>query len=146
MKKIILTILTLIFLVSINNTFAAAPVSGDPNGAPVTGNPTPPRTTTPSQPAQKLQNPLKVNSIEAVILLAVDIAIYIGTAFAILAIIFVGFKFVMAQGNADKITEAKSWFFYIIIGLAILISSKVIVVIVENTLIKSGVVKEGVFR
>lgn len=93
----------------------------------------------------KLQNPLKVNSIQAIIFLAVDIAIYVGVSFAILAIIFVGFKFVLAQGNDTKLTDAKKWFFYIIIGLAILISSKVIVEIVKNTLVKSGVVNESLF-
>ena len=99
-----------------------------------------------NQPAQKLQNPLKVDSIKAVILLAVDIMIYVGIAFAILAIIFVGFKFVMAQGNPDKISEAKEWFLYIIIGLAVLISARVIVDIVQNTLTKSGVVNENLWK
>ncbi len=91
----------------------------------------------------KLQNPLKVDSIEAVILLVVDIMVYVGVSFAILAMIFVGFKFVTAQGKPDEITKAKEWFMWIIIGLAVLISAKVIVEIVKNTLVNSGVVNEG---
>ena len=94
----------------------------------------------------KIGNPLKVNSIKDVIFLAVDLAIWVGTAFAVLAIIFVGFKFVFAQGKEKELSEAKQWFFYIIIGLAILISSKVIVEIVKNTLVDSGVVNQGVFN
>jgi len=93
----------------------------------------------------KLQNPLKVDSIKDIILLTVDIAIFLGTAFAILAIIWVGFKFVVAQGNVTKLTEARNQFLYVIIGLAILLSSKVIVEIVRNTLVDSGVVNEKVF-
>ncbi len=100
------------------------------------------------QPAEstKLQNPLKADNVQQVILLAVNVAIYVGVSFAILAIIFVGFKFVFAQGNEAKLKEAKFWLLYIIIGLAILISAKVIVEIVANTLVKSGVVNEDVFK
>lgn len=95
--------------------------------------------------AATLQNPLKVNSIQDVIFLAVDLSIYVGTSFAVLALIYVGFKFVAAQGNEKELIAAKQWLFYIVIGLAILISSKVIVVIVKNTLINSGVVDSKVF-
>lgn len=124
-------------------TTYAQQVTTDPSGAQVSTDPTPPRNTQSGD--SKLQNPLNVDSIEALLLLIVDIAIYIGTAFAILAIIFVGFKFVMAQGKPEKISEAKMWFFYIIIGLAVLISSKVIVEIVKNTLVESGVVERNIF-
>lgn len=99
-----------------------------------------------SNVSAKLQNPLKVNSIEAVILLAVDIMIYVGVSFAILALIFVGLKFVMAQGKPEEINKAKAWFLWIIIGLAVLISAKVIVEIVQNTLVKSGVVNQGFLK
>lgn len=105
-------------------------------------------TTTPSaygNTSTKLENPLKAESIRDVIFLIVDLAIWLGTAFAILAIIFVGFKFIYAQGKPEEIKEAKMWFMYIIIGLAILISSKVIVVIIQNTLTDTGVVNRSVF-
>lgn len=141
MKKLILIALLISATVSFNYVFAADGSTGSsgPDGS-TNG------TTQSSQPAQKLQNPLKVNSIGAVIILAVDIMIYVGISFAILAIIFVGFKFVMAQGNPTEISKAKEWFLYIIIGLAVLISSKVIVEIVQNTLVKSGVVKERLWQ
>jgi hypothetical protein len=93
-----------------------------------------------------LQNPLKASSVKGVIFLAVDLAMYIGIIFAILAIIFVGFKFVAAQGKPEKIKEAQSWFMWIVVGLAVLISSKVIVEIIKTTLVNSGVVDEKVFN
>lgn len=99
-----------------------------------------------NQTITKLENPLKVNSVQQVIYLAVDIATYAGVAFAILALIYVGFKFVLAQGSEDKLKEAKAWFLYIIVGLAILISAKVIVEIVKNTLSDAGVVDKSVFN
>ena len=67
-------------------------------------------TTTDAAPSisnSKISNPIKANSIKEVIFLVVDIMVYVGTAFAILAIIYVGFKFVLAQGKPDDITEAK---------------------------------------
>ncbi len=102
-------------------------------------------TYTPNAVSTKLENPLKAESIRDVIFLIVDLAIWLGTAFAILAIIFVGFKFIYAQGKPEEIKDAKMWFMYIIIGLAILISSKVIVVIIQNTLTDTGVVNRSVF-
>lgn len=141
MKKLILIALLISATVSFNYAFAADDSTGRSGPDDSTNG-----TTQSSQPAQKLQNPLKVNSIGAVIILAVDIMIYVGISFAILAIIFVGFKFVMAQGNPTEISKAKEWFLYIIIGLAVLISSRVIVEIVQNTLLKSGVVKERLWQ
>jgi hypothetical protein len=141
MKKIFLLFIMTAFLVPVGIIFA------QPNPSPTGGNNSNPSPTGGNNAVStKLENPLKVKSIEGVILLAVDIMIYVGVAFAILAIIFVGLKFVLAQGRPDEITKAKEWFFYIIIGLAILISAKVIVEIVENTLIQSGVVNEDFWR
>jgi len=96
--------------------------------------------------AERLTNPLKAGSVEEVIYLAVDLAVYFGVILAMLAIVFIGFKFVLAQGKPEEIKEAKMWFFYVIIGLAILISSKVIVEIIQNTFIQSGVVNKEVFK
>lgn len=114
-------------------------------GVPNAGSTGTDKSSTQTQTFTKLQNPLEADDIQEVIFLAVDIAMYVGGAFAILAIIFVGFKFVFAQGNATELTEAKKWLLYIIIGLAILISAKVIVEVVKNTLVKSGVVDQSVF-
>ena len=142
MKKIILISILFSFLISFGVTLAATDSTGNPPPTDSTGQETTPKT----QILPKLQNPLKVSSVEGVIFLAVDIAIYIGVAFAILAIIWVGFKFVLAQGNSEKLKEAREYFLWIIIGLAVLISARVIVEIVQNTLIKSGVVNEKVFK
>jgi hypothetical protein len=146
MKKIILGLVILTALININFVYAqdGTLINGPgPDGtlinAPAPGTQT-------NQNLPKITNPLNAKSIQEVILLAVDIAIYVGTAFAILAIIFVGFKFVEARGNDTKLKEAKQWFFYIIIGFAILISAKVIVEIVRTTLVKSGVVNESVWN
>ncbi len=147
MKKII-TILILLSLIFSFNTSYAQEVGGPSKPTSEIGGPSKPIVPAkkPTQNYQRLENPIKVDSIEAVILLAVDIAIYIGVAFAILAIIFVGFKFVYARGKPEEISKAREWLMWIIIGLAVLISARVMVEIVKNTLIESGVVNENVFK
>ena len=93
----------------------------------------------------KLTNPLKVGDIQALLLSIVDLAIFIGAIFAIFMFFWVGFKFVMARGNENELKKAKEMFLYIVIGTAILISSKVIVEVVKNTFIASGLVDKNAF-
>ncbi len=148
MNKLIKIFLITILLLSASNIVLAqsdGSVSGKVSDGSVSGKPDPNKTT-PVQQLVKLQNPLKVDSVEEVIYLGIDILIYIGILYAVFAIIFTGFKFVLAQGNPKEIEDAKKKFTYIIIGLAVLISSKVIVTIVQNTLKQAGVVKEGILN
>ncbi len=142
MKKIILCLIIIIVLSLSNPAFA---ITGNQDTGGGSGNTTQTQQDN-TKTLPKITNPLKSDSVQDVIFLAVDIAIYIGTAFAILAIIFVGFKFVEARGNETKLKDAKQWFLWVIVGFAILISSKVIVEIVKNTLINSGVVNESVWN
>lgn len=151
MKKIILSLIVLSSFVSVNlvyaavgNSFNTNPVGNTFNTSPNPNAVQPPAPANPTSPT--LQNPLKVGSIEEIILLVVDLAIYVGVAFAVLVLIFIGFGFVMAQGNPEKIKEAKMWLLYVIVGLAILISSKVIVEIIKTTLITAGVAKQEYFN
>lgn len=97
-------------------------------------------------PVTPLQNPINADNIEQLLLKVVDIAIFVGSLIAVLMFLVVGFKFVMAQGNPKEIEEAKKWFFYAIIGTVILISSKVIVEVIQNTLTSSGIVNEKLFK
>jgi hypothetical protein len=150
MKKITSIIFSIIFLITLISpsyiVFAQDGTAANksvPDGSSVNA-PDPKKTTT--QPIGKLQNPLRANNVREVIFLAVDIMMFLGVCFAILAIIWVGFKFIMAQGDPKAISEAKSWFFGIIIGLAILISARVIVEIIQNTLIKAEVVDPKAFN
>ena len=130
-KKISVAFLALLLIsIVIPPTFALA---GDPTTA-----------------VSTLPNPLKCgsgscNSINDLLYLIADIATYIGVILAVLALIWVGFKFIAAQGNPEKITEAKHYFFYIIVGIAILIGASAIVAILKSTLTSAGVVQPGVF-
>lgn len=151
MKKYIAQFLIIISLLVGGSVYAQTPgVGGGNNVRPGTGTGNVPVSPSPSSSAPQktvtLQNPIKVKNIQDAIFLTVDIAIYIGIIFATLAIIYVGFKFIMAQGKSEEISDLKSWFLYIIIGLAILLSSKIIVEIIKNTLVDAGVTKEEIWK
>lgn len=110
---------------------------------------TPPPGGTGSTPDTKivpLTNPIKANNVQEILFLAVDLAIFIGTILAVLMFIWIGFQFVMAQGSDTKLSEAKKWFMYAAIGTAVLISSKVIVEVIKNTFVSTGIVNESLFK
>jgi|ERR1035437_583486 hypothetical protein len=93
----------------------------------------------------QLPNPIKAGSIQDLIYLIVSIVTYIGMILAILALIWVGFKFVAAQGNSEKLTEARRQFMYVVIGVAILIGAAAITDVVKTTLTSAGVVNSSFF-
>lgn len=99
-----------------------------------------------NQSTPSLQNPLKADNIEKFLLSMVDLAIFIGVILAVLMFIYIGFKFVLAQGDPKKLKDAKDWFLYAVIGTAVLISSKVIVEVIKTTFISAGVVNENYFK
>jgi hypothetical protein len=140
MKKILVIAILLIsgFVYSFPITNAAIDTTANKGNLDTTANKTP--------VVVKLDNPIKVNSISDLLLTLVDLAIYLGSIVAVLMFIYIGFKFVMAQGNDSAISEAKEWFMYAVIGTALLISSKVVVEVVKTTLISAGLVSEQQFK
>jgi len=88
-------------------------------------------------------NPLQASNLTTLLTDLVNIAIPIGAVIAVIMYVYVGFKFIFAQGKQEKITEAWKWFAYVSIGTAVLISAKVIVTIMESTLTSAGLVQQG---
>ncbi len=83
-----------------------------------------------------LTNPIKgVNSIEKLLVLVLNnIVIPIGSVVVVIMIIYAGFLFVTARGNADKIEDARRTLLYVVIGAAILLGSVVIAAAIGGTL------------
>ncbi len=59
----------------------------------------------------------------------------IGAVIAVLLIIWTGFKFITAQGNSDKLREAKKAFYTTLLGTAILLGASGIASIVVKTVL-----------
>jgi len=62
-----------------------------------------------------------------------DFVIKIGTVVVILMMVFVGYKFVVAQGKEAEIREARDALLWTLIGALILLSSKAIAFGIEKT-------------
>lgn len=89
-----------------------------------------------------LSNPLKnVNSLGDIINVGVEAFTYLAVLGAVLVLIWIGLKFVMARGNPQKISEASRWLGYAVIGIAIIIGARLIISVVLSTLKSTGIVK-----
>mgnify|MGYP001496471530 FL=1 len=75
-----------------------------------------------------IKNPLssEIDSIPAFIEAIIEIVLIIGVPIVVLAIIYVGFLFVKAQGKPEEITQAKKALIYTLIGAALLLGAFVI--------------------
>jgi hypothetical protein len=83
-----------------------------------------------------LKNPLKddYGSIPGLMTGLMNVVVEIGAVVAVFAIIWVGFMYVKAMGNPEKVKEAHKALLYVCIGIAILVGAKVITAIVTNTI------------
>jgi len=81
-----------------------------------------------------LINPLKSgSSIDSFLLNILEFVIRIGTVIVVLMVVFVGYKFVAAQGEPAKITEARSMLLWTVVGALILLGSQAIAVAIKAT-------------
>jgi hypothetical protein len=60
--------------------------------------------------------------------------VQLGAVVLVLAIVYSGFLFVVAQGNPEKLKKAKEAFKWTVIGGAILLGAQVIAQVIETTL------------
>lgn len=93
-----------------------------------------------------LQNPLQVDSIGEFVMTALEVFTYLVVLAAVLMLIYVGLRFVLAMGNTEEITKRKSQLLWIVIGIALVIGARIIVAVVINTLEATGTVSPGVIN
>ena len=143
MKKILCILAVLALMVP---AYTFAQVGG--------GNQTPPGggqasgSNTSVQKTETLTNPLssKYNSVGGLISGFVEIFSYVAILFAVLALIWVGFQFILARGDPSKMNDLKSWLMWIVVGVAIVIGARIIIQVVINTLSATGTVSPGVIQ
>jgi len=92
-----------------------------------------------------LHSPLdpKITSVGGLVQTIIDVISYILVLFGILALVWTGLQYVLAQGNSDRIKELHKTLLAIVIGIAIVISARVIVQVVINTLKAANVVNSS---
>lgn len=141
-KNIIITAIFLfVFLILNFQSFVVFAQGG-------TSNPTPSGSmgTTNKSSVFSLQNPLKVDSLGGLIQAFVQIFTYLVVILAVLALVYVGLRYILARGNPDEMTRLSNWLLWIVVGVAIVIGARIIVSIVINTLGASGVVDQGIIQ
>jgi hypothetical protein len=89
--------------------------------------------------SETLENPLKFDSICGLIHGILDAVMVIGIPIAILFMVWAGFQFVLAQGNAEKLGSARKNFLNVIIGIAIFVGASLIAQVIVNTVAQLGV-------
>lgn len=84
----------------------------------------------------KIENPLgkSIDTLPKFIETILNIVLVVGVPIVALAIIYSGFLFVSAQGNSEKITEAKNTLKFTLIGAALLLGSWIIAQAIQGTI------------
>ena len=82
--------------------------------------------------AYQLKSPLAFTTIEELLLVILNVFMVIATPIIILFIIYAGFLYVTAKGNAEQVKQATTALAYAVIGGVILLGSVAIAEIVKN--------------
>jgi len=126
-----ISILLFSYFLSAQNTLARTVISGEVNGTVLTG-----EANDPAVRSITLDNPLgnNIQDIPSLVESILNIALTIGVPIIALAIIYSGFKFIAAQGNPEKLKEAKQTILYVLIGAGILLAAYAIATAVVDTI------------
>jgi len=89
-------------------------------------------------PEKEICNPITANDLPEFVQTILVGVIKIGIPIIALAIVYSGFLFVAARGNAEKITKAKKALLYTLIGAAILLGSWAIAKLISETVLGLG--------
>jgi hypothetical protein len=157
MKKniLILTVVISLFVpFVIQNAHADNPIPSTPtSGGTYSTSPDPSIPATPatggtsaSNSNLQLKNPLKVNSIGALLDDALTVFTYIVVLLGVLALILTGLQFILAQGNTEKMKEAGARLRNIVIGIAIVLAARVLVTVLINTFEATGTIDPKVIQ
>ena len=80
-----------------------------------------------------LSNPLKASSISELLTVVLQAVVRLGAIFLVLALVYVGFLFVQAQGKEEKIRDARQALMWTVIGGLILLGAESIALVIEST-------------
>lgn len=88
----------------------------------------------PCTPGTELCNPIRFNTIQCFFKEVLKVAAQIGSVFVVLGIIYSGFLFVSARGNAEELGKAKRAITYTVIGAALVLGAWAFAVGIANTI------------
>lgn len=85
-------------------------------------------------PGNTLDNPIQADSIQALVANILDIVVKVGAPIVVFFLIYVGFLFVTAQGNSEKLNDAKRALLWTFIGGLILLGAQGLSSIICDTI------------
>lgn len=92
------------------------------------------QTTQTAAPTGGLTNPLnKIETLPQFLNAILDAVVNLGTIILILALVYVGFQFVVAQGNEEKLKSARSALMWTVIGGLVLLGAKSLGLVIQGT-------------
>ena len=80
-----------------------------------------------------LTNPLNVSTLQGLLTAILGGVVTLGTIFLIFMMVYVGFLFVAARGNEEKIRSAREALIWTVIGGLILIGAQAISLVIQTT-------------
>ncbi len=84
--------------------------------------------------AERLLNPLGEGTTISVLLQRIlELAIQIGTPVLVVYLVYIGFQFVQAEGNPEKLSKVRSSFFWALIGGVILLGAQALATAIQLT-------------
>ncbi len=81
----------------------------------------------------QLLNPLHATNLSTFVKDILDFVVRIGTIAVILMMVFVGYKFVVAQGAPGKIEEARAMLLWTVVGALVLLGAQAISIAIQTT-------------
>jgi len=90
-------------------------------------------------------SPTGPKTIKDIVIKVLDFLITLAIPFAVLAIIWAGFMFVTAQGNEQKIGKARQNLLWTVVGVAIVLASKVLIGYIQDLIVGGGNIAASFF-
>ena len=128
MKKILFTLVSIVAVSSFSSVALAAPSADIVKPAPSADivNPS-------DNGSNTLQNPLNVSTLPELLNAILRGVVEIGAILLTVMIVYVGFLFVAAQGNEEKIRSARDALVWTVIGGLILLGAEAISLVIQQT-------------
>ena len=87
----------------------------------------------------KLCNPIRYNSIDAFLLEILKIVVQYGSLLIVFFLVYAGFQFVTAQGNTEKLSQAKQSLTWVVVGAFVLLGVYVLRAAICGTVKQLGI-------
>lgn len=80
-----------------------------------------------------LQNPLGFDSLTDFLRKLLELVALIGFPLIVLFIVYIGFQFIAAEGNPEKLSKVRKLFFWALVGALIVLGAQALAIAIQGT-------------